>query len=272
MKRSQQKSNEAPKPSTNRLSLVKTKSNETPPSKVNRLNTTTKTDRMTAIVSKVSKLTMKPKPIAKSPRVMTKKYSGKPVAIKSRSTVISHESTFCIKNIRKSPIRNRQNAENASQTNLNGLQSDQFKQMPSKQSTAMAWNTTTNSQILQEITSSVVNHSYTMKDLVQQQNSCKGDIETAVSGQKTMKSNENSPKCKSKPNESPGGRQCKEKAPVSREEIKRRLSALQRNSLKIVENNVQKARKCSIVTTSKVEVIQKQFSSGKPIIPASIKK
>lgn len=189
---------------------------------------------------------MKPKPMTKTSnyptRLTTKKYNtGKPVTIKSRSTVISHESTFCIKNIRKSP--KRQNVENASQSNH-------------IQSTTNTWNGPQKNQILQEITSAVVNHSYTsINNPLHKRNSCKFEIDAPV--RKPIKLNgEHSPKCKA--NESPG--RCK--VPASKEEIKRRLSALQRNSLKILENNVQKARKCSIVTTSKVEVIQKQVNSG----------
>lgn len=233
------------------------------------------------VVSKVTKLTLKPKSKliatknpSKTTQITTKKCAViKPVTINSMSTLVSHESTYCIRNIpRRTQTKNqRQNAENASQPHQNNFiakqPSDQSTKSNSKQQQQHSkvksnriWNTPMNTQILQEITSAVVNQSMsTVKDLIVQNS---GDLVDASVSNGHPKSKESSTKCKIKetiafPKTKSG------KGPVSREEIKRRLSALQKNSLKIVENNVQKAKRCSIVTTSKVEVKRKTEEPGK---------
>lgn len=233
------------------------------------------------IASKVTKLTLKPKPKlitmknpTKTTQITAKKYAGnKPITIKSRSTLISHESTYSIKNIpRKTPTKTqRQNAENASQKPRNNsipkqsvdesTKSNLKKQQHSEiKSDSDIWNTPMKTQILQEITSAIVNKSMSsVKDPIAQNRSTLVDASISNGHRK---SNENSTKCKLK--ETIALAKTKEvKGPVSREEIKRRLSALQKNSLKIVGNNVQKAKRCSIVTTSKLEVIRKTAQPGK---------
>lgn len=234
------------------------------------------------IVSKVTKLTLKPKSKlittknpSKTPQITTKKYSGiKPVTINSKSTLLSHESTYCIRNIpRKTQTKNqRQNAENASQPHQNNSiakqpldqstksNAKQQQQQHSNVKSKRNWNVPMNTQILQEITSAVVNQSMsTVKDLIEQNS---GDLNDASVSNGHPKSKESLTKCKIIetivfPKTKSG------KGPVSREEIKRRLSALQENSLKIVGNNVQKAKRCSIVTTSRVEVKRKTKEPGK---------
>lgn len=234
------------------------------------------------IVSKVTKLTLKPKPKiittknpSKTSQITTKKYAGiKPVTIKSRSTLISHESTYCIKNIpRKTPTKKqRQNAENAShQQSYNSFakqSSDQpTKSNPKPQHREMKidsiWNAPKQTQILQEITSAVVNQSISsVKDPTVQNRSNSVDA-SVLNGHRN--SNENSTKCKLKETIA-SAKTKEEKGPVSREEIKRRLSDLRKNSLKIIENNVQKAKRCSsIVTTNKVQGIRKTAKPGKKI-------
>lgn len=235
------------------------------------------------IVSKVTKLTLKPKPKlitsknpSKTSQITTKKYAGiKPVTIKSRSTLISHESTYCIKNIpRKTPTtKQRQNAENASHQQRNNSfakhTSDQpTNSNPKPQNKVMKidsiWNSPKQTQILQEITSAVVNQSSvsSVKDPIVPNRSDSVD-ESVLNGHRN--SNENSTRCKLK--ETIASAKAKEeKGPVSREEIKRRLSVLRKNSLKIVENNVRKAKRCSsIVTTNKEQVIRKTAEPGKEI-------
>lgn len=248
-----------------RSTLPQQNTNESTSKNLNRIGVTTKSDRRTVTVSKVGKLVIKPKPISKSPRksssLTTKKYGGKPslssstVTIKSKSTTISHESTFHIRNIQKKTKQNGQNVENAMEINQNpddepNLHFDQ------RQKT---------NQILQEITSNIVNSSDMMKDPFVKRNASEFDIDVTMDQTPTKrKSIENLSKGKLKVTANGDGneRDLKEKMPVSKEEIKRRLSALQRNSLKILENNVQRARKCSIVTTSKFDVIRKEIDSS----------
>lgn len=231
------------------------------------------------IVSKVTKLTLKPKSKlintknpSKTTQITTKKYACiKPVTIKSRSTLISHESTYCIKNIpRKTSTKNhRQNAENASQQQRShSIVKQSTKSNPKQQQqqphsdikSDCIWNMPIKTQILQEITSAVVNQSLTtVKDPIIQDMSDSADARVS-NGHRNSK--ENSTKFKLK--ETIALPMAKgEKGPVSREEINRRLSALQKNSLKIVENNVQKAKRFCIVTTSKMEVKPKTEKPGK---------
>lgn len=238
-----------------------------------------KTKSSTASVSKITKLVLKPRAISKNlltTKMASKKYLTKPVSIKSRSTVISHEATFRVENHQtngsKSPSNKRRNAENAliehksvpnkkmliadndihrnSKDNTDEMQQP-LDMVQSSNITFLNMTKTVENPILQEITSTVVNCTSEVSSI---KIDCASKIK--ISPGKTNKLDENSQKCKLKSYDPIKARQFirsqrekrketeKERSNelTSKEEIKRRLSALQRNSLKIVGKNVQKAR------------------------------
>lgn len=251
-------------------------------SKVGATNDTIKTRSTTATATKITKLVLKPKPVAAksslTSKVTNKKYITKPVTIKSRSTMISHESTFRIRDIKKSAPSERANEKNdmilvknaaaqiSQQFIVNGNdmkkmdQSQPFEMVHSEHSaniTSLNVTKIVSNPILQEITSTVVNGSTLMKSSV---NEFDANISKNVknSPKKVAKHSENDAgKNKSKSYDPIKARQFirmqkekrreseieKSKTPATREEIKQRLSALRSNTLKIVEKNVQKARK-----------------------------
>ncbi|XP_055300626.1 uncharacterized protein LOC129567583 isoform X2 [Sitodiplosis mosellana] len=245
-------------------------------------NATIKTKSNTATATKITKLVLKPKPVASksslTSKVTSQKYITKPVAIKSRSTMISHESTFRIRNIRKvSPPSERQKGKsevivvnsskisqqltvsgNNSKINDTIVVNQPFEMVHSEHSaniTSLNVTKIVSSPILQEITSTVVNGSNLTKSSVH-------EIETKVpenvkSLKKIANHCENEVKSKPKSYDPIKARQFirmqkekrkeiekeKSKTPATKEEIKQRLSALRSNTLKIVGKNVQKARK-----------------------------
>lgn len=239
-------------------------------------NSAIKTKSSTASVSKITKLVLKPRAISKNlltTKMASKKYLTKPVSIKSRSTVISHEATFRVENISKSPSNKRRNAENAlieqksvpnkkmliadNDIHRNSKNNIDETQLPldmvqSSNITFLNMTKTVESPILQEITSTVVN--CTTSEVSSIKIDCAS--KSKISPGKTIKIDENSQKFKLKSYDPIKARQFirsqrekrketekeKSKAPSSKEEIKRRLSVLQKNSLKIVGKNVQKAR------------------------------
>lgn len=149
-------------------------------------NTSIKAKSTTA--TKITKLVLKPKPTPKnapSTKMTTKKYSTKPVTIKSRSTLstmISHESTFRVQNIKKSSANTKYGIKeseisvkseqishqltmntNYFDTNNRLIDTNQsFDMVHNGQNTnitSLNLTKTMNSPILQEITSAVVNGS-----------------------------------------------------------------------------------------------------------------
>lgn len=116
-----------------------------------------------------------------------------------------------------------------------------------------------NGPVLKEITSAVVNDSNVVKSATTNFNFNVSENvkENQKSPQKIVKHSENDVKCKQKSYDPIKARQFirtqrekwkeaekpeKIKSPATKEGIKQRLSALRKNSLKIVEKNVQKAR------------------------------
>lgn len=242
----------------------------------------------TATVSKITKLVLKPKPSTNAsltPKIKTKKYTTKPVTITSRSTTISHESTFHIRSVQKSPSK----SQTVKNVNLNTI-------MSTKRCTALKENEPTiakseecaksdsvadaqqpvqnlengniaplhqlnmiDNPILQEITSNIINES-NVRSLpeITLDSSNSGTI-FAKDKQRFTSINvkENIATHKKTSADSIRARQFirlqkekrkemekeKEKMVPSKEEIKRRLTALQKNSLKIVGKNLQKIRK-----------------------------
>lgn len=267
-------------------------------------NATVRAKSTTATVSKITKLVLKPKPTTPkkslTSKITTKKYTTKPVTtIKSRSTVISHESTFRVRNIKKSPPNKRQITEHAEisvkseqishqiSVNTKGfnakkvVQSNKPLEMEhSEQSanlTSFNVTKTVNSPVLKEITSAVVNGSNVMKSATNNFNFNVSENvkENEKSPQKIVKHSENDVKCKQKSYDPIKARQFirtqrekwkeaekteKTKSPATKEDIKQRLSALRKNSLKIVEKNVQKAR-TSIKPTSTKKFAPKKIET-----------
>ncbi|XP_031623928.1 centrosome-associated protein 350-like [Contarinia nasturtii] len=226
------------------------------------------TKSTTATATKITKLVLKPKPTAPksslTSKVTTKKYITKPVSIKSRSTMISHESTFRIQSIKKTLPSKKQSDQNelilmkneqisqqlivnanSSKINETLTLNKPYETVHCEQnSNEMSVNVTKimDSPILQEITQAVVNGSNLVKS--------------------PKKHCENNAKCKSKFYDPIKARQFiqmqkeqrkqadkeKSNAPASKEEIKQRLSALRKNTLEILEKNVQKAKKSNVQT------------------------
>lgn len=257
----------------------------------------------TATVSKITKLVLKPKPtISKSslaPKVTTKQYITKPVTIKSRSTMISHQSTYRVRNIQKSPLKNRQSQENAvisvknehisrqfiinrSDIDANQTYDKPFEMVHSEHSANITSLKVINSPILQEITSAVVNGSNLVKNSV---NDIDAKISQNIKENNTKKTEthcENVIDCKPRSYDPIKARQFirmqkekqkeidmnETKAPATKEEIKERLNALRKNTLKIVEKNVRKARNCNVKSTNSktfTSKVNKQQSKGTPL-------
>lgn len=245
----------------------------------------TKSTAASATATKITKLVLKPKSVVSkssltSSKVTSKKYITKPVAIKSRSTMISHESTFRIQNIKKTLPSERQNEKNevilmrnakiSQHFIVNGNNSkvkqsvdvnQPFEMVHSEQTANITSLNVTKvlekSPILQEITSTIVNGSNFMKTSV-------NEFETNISENgknplKIEKHDENNAKTKPRSYDPIKARQLiriqqekrkkteieQSKTPSTKEEIKQRLSKLRANTLKMVEKNVQKARKNS---------------------------
>ena len=259
------KSLNRPVPNKSTHATIKTKSTTATATKITKLVLKPK-----AVASK-SSLTSK---------VTSQKYITKPVAIKSRSTIISHESTFRIRNIKKpaSPSERQKgqsevillnNSKVSQQLTVSGNNSrvndtvvvnqQPFEMVHSEHSaniTSLNATKIVTSPILQEITSSVVNGLNLTKTSVHEFETNDSKI---VKSPKKITANhcENDEKCKSKSYDPIKARQFirmqkekrkeieaeKAKTPATKEEIKKRLSALRSDTLKIVEKNVQKARK-----------------------------
>lgn len=233
-----------------------------------------KTKSTTATATKITRLILKPKPkpvTSKSSltsKVTSTKYITKPVTIKSRSTMISHASTFRIQNIKKTSPSERQHVKNEfngqisqQQLILNGNNSklnQSFEMVHSERNTNITSLNVTqivNSPILQEITSNIVNESNLLKSSV---NELEPNVsENVKNSKKITKHSENDTKIKPKSYDPIKARQFirmqkekrkeiemeKSKIPATKEEIKQRLNALRTNTLKIVEKNVEKVRK-----------------------------
>lgn len=258
-----------------------------------KVNVSARKKSTTATVTKITELVLKPKPAAPksslTSKVTTKKYTTKPVAIESRSTKISHESTFRIQSIQKtSPKLRKQSVENISIS----VENEQITNRTSVNKTDCNVNSTrvlnksfdiidgerhaniTSSnvtqvmegQILQEITSAIVNNTNVMNNsgnLCGKKSAELAKENKSIKLQSPKKHRENDIECKSKSYDPIKARQfiqkqknkriedekAKAKLPTSEEEIKQRLSALRKNTLKIVEKNVQKARKSDVKPT-----------------------
>lgn len=230
------------------------------------LNSAIKTHSTTATATKITKLVLKPKPTAPksslTSKVTTKKYTTKPVTIKSRSTMISHESTFRIQSIKKtSPIKRQsdqnevimvKNEQISQQLVVNGNNSkinetltlnQPFETVDSEKNiTPVNANNITNNPILQEITQAVVNGTHLVKS---PKKHCKNDAECKSKFYDPIKARQFINKQKEQRKQA---EKEKANAPVSKEEIKQRLSALRKNTLAIVGKNVQKARKINVQT------------------------
>lgn len=246
--------------------------------------TTIKTKSTAATTTKITKLVLKPKSVVSksslTSKLTSKKYTTKPVAIKSRSTMISHESTFRIQNIKKTLPSERKNeknelilvrnAKNSQHLILNGNNSkinqsvgmeQPFEMVHSEHNANITSLNVTKvlekSPILQEITSTIVNGSNFIKSSV---NEFKTNIsKNEKNPLKIEKHCENNTNIKARSYDPIKARQLirmqqdkrkkieieKSKTPSTKEEIKQRLSTLRANTLKIVEKNVQKARKTS---------------------------
>lgn len=262
----------------------------------------------TATVSKITKLVLKPKPIppksSLASTVTTKKYITKPVTIKSRSTMISHESTFRIKSINKTPPNKKQNEENAlisvknkqysRQLIVNRCDSDShqvagqnksFEMEHSANITSLNVTHIVDGPILQEITSTVVNGTNCVKNSVNDfdKKSTKNAKENVNSPKKYGTHCDNDIECKPRSYDPIKAKQLirmqkekrketeqkESKAPATKEEIKQRLNALRKNTLKIVEKNLQKARKSNIKPASTKTFTSTTMKFGKKQTPAN---
>lgn len=248
-------------------------------------NTTIKTKSTKATVSKITKLVLKPKPLPPksllASKVTTKKYIAKPVTIKSRSTVISHESTFRIKTINKTPQNKKQSQplavfsvkneqfsrqlivnRNSPESNQTASLNKPFEMEHSANITSMNVTRIVDGPILQEITSAVVNGSKLVKNSVNEFDRkisdnvkenvantnkigthCENDIECKPRSYDPIKARQLVRQQKEKRKEA---EKKESKIPANKDEIKQRLNALRKNTLKIVEKNVQNARKSNI--------------------------
>lgn len=285
----------APTQVTNRLSATA------------KVNVPTKKKLAKATVTKITKLVLKPKPAAPksslTSKVTTKKYTVKPVTIESRSTKISHESTFRIQSIQKTPPKQqRQSAENVlisienkeisgtfivnrtlSDVNSARAPNKTFEQIEAneQQTNITSLNVTQimDGPILKEITSAVDNSSNVMNN---SENPFDRNALKNVKGnlQSPKKHCENDTECKSKSYDPIKARQfirmqkekrkqdeeAKAKLPVTKDEIKQRLSALRQNTMKIMEKNVQKARKTDIKSTkSRIFTPRTASETSKPV-------
>lgn len=216
--------------------------------------------------TKITKLVLKPKPTTRKSSLMSKvtkkNYNIKPVTIKSRSTMISHESTFCIRNIKKPSNANdkRPNVEDAKilvkneqysrQLIVNGniatvnekfAPNHTFEMVNNEHSSANLTSQNTinivNSPILQEITHTVVNGMNVL--LKSPKKNCENNVESSQKSYGPIKVRQFIRMQKKQRIENDTE---KPKPPATKEEIQQRLLALRENSLNILKKNVQKAR------------------------------
>lgn len=252
----------------------------------------TSSKTQTIAVSKMTKLILKPSPLPKNPsagKVTIKKYITKPVtANKSRSTLVSHQTTFRVQNILKTAT-NQQHTAQASNVdaidsdNVIQIESTENERQPSQQPLAVEHNesgknllnsNTFEIPILQEITS-------TINNCLAVTNRSESDLGNSKSPRKSSKEpNENIQKCQLKSYDPIEARQFirtqkekrkeaaqdKSNAPLSKEEIKRRLSALHKNTLQIVSKNVKRARENSTDrgSTTKTAHVEKKIRPDTP--------
>lgn len=264
-----------------------------------------------AIATKITKLVLKPKPtpkIAPAAKMTTKKYSTKPVTIKSRSTlstVISHESTFRVRNIKKSSTNTKFGIKESEisvkseqishqltmNTNIIGanqtIATKRSFDMVHNERNANITSVNVNSPILQEITSSVVNGSNLMDKIAndldadsfvkvkEHENRPPKSIlsgENDVNGEKKKIDVNKARKFirtqKEKWKSAENLEKVKSKPPPTRNEIKERLNALRKSTLNIVAKNVQKARNNSLQHTPSKNITQKnsQNTSTKAVL------
>lgn len=256
-------------------------------------NAAIKAKSTTATVSKITKLVLKPRSTTPKSSLITKKYTTKPVTIKSRSTMISHESTFRIRNIKKSPPNKRHATKNTTEISVQSEQisrqlvvnaenfhvnqviepNETFQMEKSEQNsniTSLNGTKPVHNSILQEITSAVINTSnvvksplndvqskFVKKNVKENQKSpgksethCENDIDCKRKSYDPIKARQFIQKQREKWKEAEKMDKPNAKAPANKEEIKQRLSALRKSTLKIVEKNVQKARKSGVKSTN----------------------
>lgn len=268
-----------------------------PASQANTASTqSTSSKTKTIAVSKMTKLILKPSPPPKNPtasKVTIKKYITKPVtATTSRSSFVSRETTFRVRNILKTSTKqhtaqasNAIDAIDSDTDNVIQIKSTENERKQSQQPLVVEPNesgqklfnsNTFEFPILQEITSTINNCSAVT-------NRGESDLEKNKSPRKVSKEpNENIQKCQSKSYDPIKARQFirtqkekrkeaaqdKSNAPIDKEEIKRRLSALHKNSLQIVGKNVKRVRENSADrgTTTKTTHIEKKIKPETPKI------
>lgn len=263
-------------------------------------NTATKAKSTTT--TKITKLVLKPKsttPLKNASvlKMTTKAYNTKPVTIKSRSTVstkLSHESTYRIRNLKKSPPTARYGTRNKAisvkseqtthqlTTNTNYFDKNQvinknksFDMITNGQNANITSLNTTkkmNSPILQEITLAVLNGSNVVSRFVtdfdvnyfEKVNCPSKSIEHSVMNSQQKKYDVNKARKfvqmqREKWKTVEKLEKKKSKSPATKDEIKQRLFALRMNTLSIVEKNVQNARRSSIPPANAKNAIPKKL-------------
>lgn len=236
--------------------------------------------------TKITQLVLKPKTTLKNAPVIkmtTKKYSTKPVTFKSRSTLstmISHESTFHVRNIKKSTPNSKHDIKESAisvkserisrQLTMNTNYFDTKQALDVNKSFDMEQNEqntnitssnrtkTINAPILQEITSTVVNGSNIMNNITNDfvkhkehdtdkaNKHCKNDMKCQKKTYDVTKARKFIQLQREKWNESNRLDTIKSRSVATKDEIKERLNALRKSTLNIVAKNVQKARTNSV--------------------------
>lgn len=238
----------------------------------------------------MTKLVLKPPTqpkIAPANKVTIKKYTTKPVATtttttESRSTLVATQTTFRVRNIPQSAAarQRRTVSKQASNTSqgvgagenvipVNGEK--QKSQQPGESAATAAESRPVEAPILQEITSTVVNCSNA--------NAGGGggvsEVGNKISPSKCTESNENVQKCSLKSYDPIKARQFiqaqrrqrhestlnKSDGEVSKEDIRRRLTALHQSSLQIVGKNVKRAREKSVDRGSPAKTAPKKLKA-----------
>lgn len=261
--------------------------------------------------TKITKLVLKPKPTPKTAPVtkMTTKYSTKPVTIKSRSTVstmISHESTFRVQNIKKSSPNSKygmkasaisvKSEQISHQLTMNTNYFDANPTIAAKKSFDLAHNeptanitsfdltkTINETPILQEITSAVVNGSSIVGkftddfEKVQKHENrppktndhCDNDLNCQKRKYDVTKARKFIQTQREKWKES---EKMKPKPAATKDEIKERLNALRKSTISIVAKNIKKARTNSAERTNRTNITSKKVNAAqveRPTAPST---